>query len=348
VHAQISDPTQMPMRWTSVMSNSTQRSRIGTRLVALTVLVGAVLIAAPAVAEARGTLVLQQASKARELQHVRPAIRKALRSEGVTGLSVRVPWAALEPRKGRYNFRVLRLARRIAGTKQLQIRFMAGRYTPKFWRGNSMVYDGSATGGLGKGSIVPLPFGRDGGPNHRFERGWKRLVNHLVRWAKDHRVHLVHLSWPGLLWAELALTDQMEQQPGYSYRAARNTHFRLMNYALRKTTRHLSVEFAISGHAPTKLYSDITEHLLQRARRMRCVLGTTNLSDGASPMAAAGHRPPPRRGAQVSTQSNALDWAQVYDNARSIYAEYVEVYLPSFRGGTSGQLLKQAALFHGG
>jgi hypothetical protein len=323
----------------------TRRGR-GSALVTLVAMIIAMSLAHADVAEARGTFVLQQASKARTLHRSKPAIRKALHRDGVRGLSVRVPWSALEHRKGRYDFHILRVARRIAGPHQLQIRFMAGRYTPKFWRGNSMVYDGSATGGLGAGSVVPLPFGRDGGPNLRFDRGWRRLVTHVVRWAKHHRVHLVHLSWPGLLWAELALTDQMMRQPGYTYRAARNTHFRMMNFALKKTTKRFSVEFAISGHAPTKLYADITQHLLSRQRRNRCILGTTNLTDGTA-MTAAGDPPPPRRGAQVRTQSNTLDWAQVYDNARSIYAEYVEVYLASFHGGTSGQLRTQAALFAG-
>jgi hypothetical protein len=64
-------------------------------------------------------------------------------------------------------------------------------------------------------------------------------------------------------------------------------------------------------------------------------------------MAGAGDPPPPRRGAQVRTQSNRLDWAKVYDNARSLYAEYVEVYLPSFHGGTADQLRTQAALYAG-
>jgi hypothetical protein len=332
----------------TVQTPETHRIPGGTVVAAILTMTIVLSVASAQVAQARGTFVLQQASSARALRHQAPAIRKVLRLDGVKGLSVRVPWTTLEHRQGHYDFHILRVARKIAGRHALQIRFMAGRYTPKFWRGNSMLYDGSATGGLGAGSVVPLPFGRDGGPNRTFERGWKKLVTHLVRWSKHHRVHLVHLSWPGLLWAELALIDPMTNQPGYSYRAARNTHFRMMNFALRKTTKRFSVEFAISGHAPSKLYADITQHLLSRPRRMRCVLGTTNLTDSTTKMAAAGDRPPPRRGAQVQSQSNTLDWAQVFDNARSVYAEYVEVYLGSFHGGTADQLRHQTALFAGG
>jgi hypothetical protein len=338
------------VRGGGMISKRSRRSvRAHLRPVVASLLVTGLFLMQPssALATARGTYVLQQASRGRDLRQARSAIRKALAVGGVTGLSVRVPWSDLEPSKGNYNFRVLREAYRIAGSERLQIRFMAGRYTPRFWRGHSMVYDGSATGGLGKGSTIPLPFARDGGPNRRFERGWRNLVDHLMRWARRHRVHLVHMSWPGLLWSEIALIDQMKSQRGYSYREVRNTHYRLMNYALKQTTRRLDVEFPITGHAPSRLFSDITRHLLRNRRRSRCVLGTNNLSDSTSGMAAAGDAPPPRRGAELVGQSNMYDWSQVYSNASSIYAEYVEVYLPSFTGGTSAQLAQEASLFYG-
>ena len=302
----------------------------------------------PAAAAGRGTYVLIQVDRPADLLRAKTALRQALHVDGVIGLSVRVPWKTLEPRANRYHFRVLKIDRRIAGPEALQIRFMAGRFTPRHAIGNSMTYDGTATRGLGTGSTIPLPFGRDGGPNGRFEREWKQLTAKLIRWAKGHRVHLVHLSWPGLLWAELALIDQMTRQPGYSYRAAKRTHLRLMDFALARSTRRLDVELPITGHAPNQLYFDITRHLLRHRLTNRMLLGMANLSDSTGGLAAAGDRPPPRRGAQLYGQSNTYDWAQVYRNARSIYAEYVEVYLNSFRGGTSGQLETEARRFRSG
>ncbi len=292
----------------------------------------------------RGTWVLQEASSVKQLNHHTKAIRRALRLDGVIGLSVRVPWNKLEPRKNRYDFSIFKRAREIAGREKLAIRFMAGRFTPSFRRGHSMVYDGSATGGFGRGSVVPLPFGRDGGPNEVFERGWRKLVDRMARWARQRRtVRLLHLSWPGLLWAELALIDQMKRQRGYSFAAARNTHLRLLGYGLKKTTHRLFIEFASSGHAPWKLNAAIVKRLLESARRDRAFLQSNNLRPSGSGLPS--DKPPPRRGAQVISGGNRYDWDAVYRQVRRMYATYLEVYTSSFRGGTSTQLRREAASF---
>ncbi len=291
----------------------------------------------------RGTWVLHEASSVRALNRAAPGIRRALRLNGVVGLSIRVPWNELEPRKGHYNFRILRRADRIAGANLLAVRFIAGRSTPAFRRGNAMVYDGSATGGRGRGAVVPLPFGRHGGPNRTFERGWKKLVNHLASWSRRHHVRILHLSWPGLLWAELALVDQMTRQPGYSYAAARGTHLRLLTHALRKSTRRMWVGFATTGHAPNQLRMDIQRRLLASRRWRRCYLQANNIAPGGFGLPSA--PPPPRRGAQMVGGSNTYEWASVYRAVRGMHATYLEVYSSSFRGGTSAQLAHEAARF---
>ena len=148
-----------------------------------------------------------------------PAIRAALSNPGVVGFSIRVPWSLLEPTKGHYDFRVLTRARRLAAPKQLSVRFIAGVYTPAFWMGHSMIYDGSVTGGVGAGRAVPLPFAVDGGPNRRFERGWTRLVDRLADWSTAHHLSLLHLAWPGLVWSEMGVTQQMMDRAGLLVRA---------------------------------------------------------------------------------------------------------------------------------
>ena len=148
-----------------------------------------------------------------------PAIRAALQQPGRGRL--------LDPRSvvaARTDERPLRLPRprpctRLAAPKQLSVRFIAGTYTPPFWMGHSMIYDGSVTGGVGAGRAVPLPFAADGGPNRRFERGWTRLVDRLADWSIRHHLSLLHLAWPGLVWSEMGVTQQMMDQPGYSYAA---------------------------------------------------------------------------------------------------------------------------------
>ena len=328
------------------------RSRSSARLLAvalpvvLALLVG-VTWRAPAAEAAtdpwRGTWVLQEASSVRQLNLHAERIRRALRIDGVIGLSVRVPWRSLEPRKGVYDLSIFRRAREIAGREKLAIRFMAGRFTPSFRLGHSMVYDGSATGGRGRGSVVPLPFGRNGGPNDAFERGWKRLVDRVAAWGRTHRTtRILHLSWPGLLWAELALIDQMQRQPGYSYAAASNTHQRLLSYGMRKATRRMYVGFASTGHAPWQLNADITRRLLTSRNRGRIFLQANNLGSG---YALPRDVPPPRRGAQVVGQGGSYDWARVYDQVRAMYGTYLEVYTPSFSSGNAGQLAREAAAF---
>ena len=301
---------------------------------------------APASADVRplrGTWVLQEAASVEQLNRAAPAIRRALGWNGVVGLSIRVPWRTLEPRKGVYNFKILRRAREIAGGKQLSVRFMAGRNTPPSRMGHTMVYDGSLTGGMGRGAEVPLPFGRDGGPNEPFERGWKRLVDRLTRWCKDHRVRLLHMSWPGLLWAEVAVFDQLKRQPGYSLRATQNTHVRLMAYAMKKTSRRFYVEFASSGYGVGEIWTPVWQYLMSKPAHRRVFINSnyitstsTNVPDDA---------PPPPRGAQMLGPSNSYDWGRVYSHVRSMYAAYLEVYTPSFSGGTSDQLRREAAGF---
>jgi hypothetical protein len=294
----------------------------------------------------RGTWVLEQIMTRDQLGQRAPAIRDALGNPGVAGFSIRVPWSLLEPTKGHYDFRVLARARRLASPKQLSVRFIAGVYTPSFWMGHSMIYDGSVTGGVGAGKAVPLPFSADGGPNRRFERGWTRLVNRLADWSLAHHLSLLHLAWPGLVWSEMGVTPQMMEQPGYSYAQARDTHIRLMDRGLAVSTGALSVEFPFAGFVPSQLYVDLKQHLMASPRRGRCILLANNLSDHTSPLPH--EAPPPRRAAQMLQPENTYDWAAVFDDARTMYAEYVEVYTPSFSGGTSDQLRSEIAAFANG
>ena len=280
----------------------------------------------------QGTWVLQQITSRAQLSRMRPQLEAALRVRGVTGFSIRVPWTLLEPRKGHYDFRVLRKAFRIARPKELSVRFIAGSHTPAFWRGNSFVYDGSETFGVGAGQLVPLPFNPSGGPNRIFERGWRRMVNHLAHWSRAHHLALLHLAWPGLVWSEMGVVDQMFSQPGYSYAQARNTHRRLLNHGFKVSTRRMHVEFPWAGFVPQQMYIDLKRRVMSHPRNRRMILLANNLTDHTSPLLH--DRPLPRRAAQM-LQPYLYDWSAVYDDARWMYAEYVEVYTPSFRAGSA-------------
>jgi hypothetical protein len=286
--------------------------------------------------------VLEQADSVAELDRMSSSITSALANAGVLGLTIRVPWNILEPTLGVYDFRILDRAKQLAGTKRLTVRFMAGRYTPSFRLGYSMAYNGSVTGGLGAGSKIPLPFTQTGGINTTFETGWKALVDRLVGWAGNNGVRLLHFSWPGLLWAELALIDQMMQQRGYSYAVVRDMHFRMVDYVLARTGSGTMVEFPSTGHCTNQLLMDIKSHILALSQQVRVILQSNNLS----PTSGGVMGTPPRRAAQVVSASNSYNWSAVFLKAISMSAEYVEVYTPSFTGGTSQQLRSQIASFY--
>jgi len=98
----------------------------------------------------------------------------------------------------------------------------------------------------------------------------------------------------------------------------------------------MSVEFPFAGFVPSQLYVDLKQHLLASPRRGRCILLANKLTDHTSPLL---HEPPPPcRAAQMLQPDNAYDWSAVFDDARTMYAEYVEICTPSFSGGTSDQL----------
>lgn len=327
------------------MKGSHHMSRSFRIVIALALVASTLLVVAGgarASSTARGTYVLEQAGSVAELNLAAPSISLALANNGVLGLTVRVPWNILEPSFGVYDFTILDRAKQLAGTKRLTVRFMAGRYTPSFRLGNSFVYSGSATGGLGAGSRVPLPFTQTGGVNTTFEAGWKALVDRLIIWARNNGVTLLHFSWPGLLWAELALIDEMMRQPGYSYAIVRDMHFRMIDYALAHTGSLTSVEFPSTGHCPNQLLMDIRSHILALPQQGRVILQSNNLSPTSGGVMSS----PPRRAGQVVSASNSYNWALVFQKVRSISAEYVEVYTESFSGGTSQQLKTQIASFY--
>lgn len=291
-----------------------------------------------------GTWVLQQVVSLDALDRVADDIEDALALDGVVGFSIRVPWSLLEPRKGHYDFRVLERARRLAAPKELSVRFIAGIHTPSFWMGNSMIYDGSVSGGYGAGQPVPLPFANDGGPNRRFERGWIRLVDRLAGWSLDHHLPVLHLAWPGVVWSEMAVTEQMMGEPGYSYEQALGTHMRLLDRGLRIGRRRMDVEFPWAGFVPSQMYVDLKAHLMESPRLDRMILLANNLTDHTSPL--PDEPPPPRRAAQMLQPDNSYDWSAVFADARTMYAEYVEIYTPSFSGGTSDQLPDEILAFY--
>ncbi len=94
----------------------------------------------------------------------------------------------------------------------------------------------------------------------------------------------------------------------------------------------MHVEFPWAGFVPGQMYVDLMRRVMNHPRRGRMVLLANNLSDHTSPLL---HDPaPPRRAAQM-LQPERYDWSAVFDDARTMHAEYVEVYTPSFTAGSA-------------
>ena len=146
-----------------------------------------------------------------------------------------------------------------------------------------MIYDGSVTGGS-----VPAERCRCRSPSTRSQSAVRAGVDTLGRSPR----RLVHRPpplaapprWPCLVWSEMGVTQQMMDQPGYSYAQARDTHIRLLDHGLAVSTSALSVEFPFAGFVPSQLYVDLKQHLMASPERGRCILLANNLTDHTSPL----------------------------------------------------------------
>jgi hypothetical protein len=300
-------------------------------------------IEAAAGVELRGTWVLHQVSSIAALDQQENALQSALARPGVVGLSIRVPWNAIEKSRGVYDFAIFARARQIAGGKKLAIRFMAGRWTPAFRTGRTYVYDGSSSGGYGAGSVVPCPFNTDGSRNEIFLQGIRRMTAQLATWGQANGVAVLHGAWPGMLWAEVGVPAQMTTLQGYSYAVVRDFHRAVIDHLLAQASPAMNVELPVSGYAPSTLWRDIHLRWAANPRSGLGLLQRNDLTDRTNWPAMSS---PPRRAAQMYDQRNSYDWAQVYDNVRAMSGEYLEVYTPSFAGGSAAQLAAEADAFH--
>ena len=123
----------------------------------------------------------------------------------------------------------------------------------------------------------------------------------------------------------------MTSQPGYSYRQVRNTHLRLMNHGFRVSSRRMHVEFPWGGPVIGPLYNDLMRRYMSHPRRGRALLSGNGVT--GAPQTQPRDPPPPRRAAQMR-QPGSYDWSAVYDEVRWRYAEYLEIYTPSFSMGS--------------
>ena len=315
-------------------------------LVSLTLLVGLLAVApAPASTAAQraprpqpgcGTWVLQEVSSRAALKRQAPEIKSALRKSGVTGLSVRVPWSAIDR-----NFKVLKKARKIAKSqhKQLAVRFMAGRSTP------ARVFREGAYSYVANGERIPKPFSNSGkAGNPVFQRNFKAVVKKLAHWSERKGVRVLHLPWYGYRWAEIYNGSAVKAASGYSSSAWLRGHLKLVKIGHKFSNRKLTVEFALSGEwggqeraagTIADRIIDLTSSWSKRALVQGNGLGRWN-------------NPATNRKifhAKQMVDGGDYDWASIYQTLRSNDEAYAEVYLSSFSGPRASQLATEAAKF---
>ena len=283
-----------------------------------------------------GTWVLQQVTDKAALDRKAAAIDAALASSGVTGLSLRVPWTAIDT-----DLSVLTRAAELAKArgKQLSIRFLAGQNTP------ARVFNEGAYFYTVDGKKVPKPFSDTGAVgNPVFERNYQAAVTKLATWSRNNGVKILHLPWYGYKWAEIYNGNTVQAAKGYSQDAWMKAHMRLLDIGLAASSSNLAVEFALSGDwggngSASGALADrivaVAGDWSPRALVQGNGLGTWNTPSTNRPVFHA----------KQMVGGGDFDWANIYSMLRANDEAYVEVYLDSFSGANKAALLSQAQSF---
>jgi hypothetical protein len=285
-----------------------------------------------------GTWALQQALSTTQLRSQATLISAALTTPGVRGLSIRVPWSAVDT-----DLSLLDEAHRQASAagKPLSVRFMAGRWTPaRVFTAGAYYYVNSA------GERIPKPFSDTGvAGNPVFEAEYDRAVARLAAWSRTHGVGLLHLPWYGHKWAEIDNGPEVRASRGYSVASWLAGHQRLVDIGLAHTGSDLSIEFAMSGHwGPTpSAQRDLANHVLVRTQQWTPLVFVQGNGLGVTLGS-----PTTReifRGMQMYGIGD-YDWAAIYQRLDAIGATYVEVYTNSFASANRAALAAQIPAYN--
>jgi len=290
-------------------------------------------------AEVCGTWLLHQVMNLAQLESDADAIDAALAQPGTIGLSLRVPWNAID---GDLTILERGLEMAQARNKQYSIRFMAGRHTP------GRVFDAGAHHYLNESNQrVPKPFANNGtGGNPVFEREYERLTNQLADWSRLNGVHLLHMSWYGYNWAEIYNDTTVQNAPGYSPEAWVTGHRNLIDIAHDVSGNDLAVEFPLSGHwgGIDSLRNNFIDHMLNLWGEWNDQLVVQGNGLGIYDNKSVG----PAQHIFTAKQMYNMgtwNWPDIYDVLYQNKELYVEVYLSSFQGAQSAQLASEATRF---
>lgn len=280
----------------------------------------------------------------------------------IGGFGVRVPWSLYTPD-------LLPAGKAMADKhgRAYSFRFMAGVNTP------AAVLDSMDAGHIGfsaEGKPFPLPFGADGVPgNPIFEQAYREMLTELAAWSAANGVRLIHCSQYARDWAELAHGLEVRNAPGWTQAAFIEGHRRLITIAREVSDAYpgLVFEFPLSGHGPIGTVSPLlADHMAAEfgpwSRRV-VFQGNGWAHNGrwgaADPAVAAQMdgcltRPvarafqaiqpwstpatydPATDPAPKNPQYDAAQVASALAAADGGDADYLEIYLPTFRSSMGG------------
>lgn len=228
-------------------------------------------------AEQCGTWALLQVDEVADLngtaggafEHTTTAINYALSYDDITGLSVRVPWSALDVGWGgtptNPTHAILDKAYAITSTRglQLAVRWLAGWNCPaRFFTGGTPLVDfevGSHNDCTGYpsetvhkpsvGQEVPMPFKADGSRQTGFETEYGLLLDKLIVWAKSKAtpIKLIHCPQYGQNYAELSYGSDVQNATGYTLTRFLNGHKWLIDLLVARRTADIIFEQPLSG-----------------------------------------------------------------------------------------------------
>lgn len=293
-----------------------------------------------------------------ELTAQTPAIRNALAVQGVSAFCMRVPWNIID--NGDYE--ILDRGRALADEagKEFTVRFMAGRHTPnRFLTAMPTLTSG--------GTTFPRPFDANGAANLPFLSAYMDLLTPLSEWCMSNEVRLIHLSHYAKDWAEFYYGPEVQGIMGNTaagQTAMVQATLGLANVALNVVDPAISLELPMSGHGPVMRAPGSANPGIAERVAMGIASGIGGGSDrfiiqgnGVDNDGLWGAPSEDTEvlmdnvlkanlffGGQMIQPTNTWTWSAVFDQVQAAKATYLEVYLPSFSGGTNAALKSEAAM----
>lgn len=313
----------------------------------------------------RKVWVLQQISSKAELQNYRSQIANAKSTvPGITGLSVRMGWNLYANDKT-----VLDLGKQIAEENDLEFcfRYMAGRWTPAaILTSMGTNYTFPCAQIAGSNALAPKPFSTAGvAGNPVFEAAYAALLEELADWYDANDAYLLHCSWFAMDYAELNNGAEVRAAAGYTQQRLIDGHKKLIEIAQDVAAAHpgIVMEFPLSGYGPLTSTSGATpavspslaDKLVTEfgSNNNKAVIqangwsntgqwGTTAANDTAfdvcwnRPLAHGVQAIQPWGVSSTYPQYTAAQISNALAQASAVSANYLEVYLPSFRSVNGG------------